>query len=102
MNLRTMTPDDIIGMVAASKSRQVGEYVQPTLIGYEADGAFVPLSQRRTLRVTARTETPPRNPFFGTQVTYRGVDVFGQEFEFWPSDDPRPGFEHEWREESPL
>lgn len=102
MNLRPMTAQDVIGMIAASKSRQIGEYVQPTVLGRVVNGAFVPLGQRRHLRVTERTEHPGRPPFGDGSVEYRGVDVQGEVFEFWPSDDPRPSTEAEWRAERAL
>jgi hypothetical protein len=102
MGLRPFTADDAVRMASAAKSRQVGDFVQPTLIGHEVNGEFVPLSQRRTLRVTDRVEYPGRPPFGDMSVRYRGVDVHEREFEFWPSDDPRPASEAEWRAEEPL
>ena len=102
MTLRTITSAAVVAMVADSKSRQVGDYVQPVLLGHEVDGVFVPISERRHLRVVSRTEHPSRPPFGGVSVQYIGVDVQDDAFEFWPSDDPRPSTEAEWREEQPL
>ena len=86
MSLRPMTADDIIGMVAASKSRQVGEYVQP-LVDHESGRG------RHTVRIVEVVKTAER---FGPQVTYEGVDADGDRYRFYPSDDPRPGFEEEF------
>ena len=86
-----MTADHIVGMVADSKSRQVGDYVQPLCIS---------VGGRRTLRVTERHEAPHSLLRGVVCVTYQGVEVDGTVHDFWPSDDPRPATEQEWREEA--